>query len=143
MRLGWFGNDPRHRRPWPTSKRVATSSLAAVLWPALMPVVTEFVTLLADFVTHSIGLTDLSGIRAGRFEEPGMCSVGSGMVLAIGDLAGATFVTLLAAHGNTVRRAGRLWTLMPRSRIELPCGWAVGNGPRHRRPSVAAVLSGI
>src|SRR5712672_710533 len=37
----------------------------------------------------------LSGIRAGRFEEPGMCSVGSGMVLAIGDLAGATFVTLL------------------------------------------------
>src|SRR5258707_6435670 len=39
----------------------------------------------------------LSGIRAGRFEEPGMCSVGSGMVLAIGDLAGATFVTLLAA----------------------------------------------
>src|SRR6267154_3708611 len=69
----------------------------------VMPVVTEFVTLLADFVTHSIGLTGisgLSGIRAGRFEEPGMCSVGSGMVLAIGDLAGATVVTLLAATAS-------------------------------------------
>ena len=47
----------------------------------------------------------LSGIRAGRFEEPGMCSVGSGMVLAIGDLAGATFVTLLAATATQFARA--------------------------------------
>jgi hypothetical protein len=40
----------------------------------------------------------LGGDRAGRFEEePGMYSVGSGMVLAIGDPAGATVVTLLAA----------------------------------------------
>ena len=40
-----------------------------------------------------------------------MCSVGSGMVLAIGDLAGATFVTLLAATATQFARAGRLWTL--------------------------------
>src|SRR5882757_3858871 len=38
--------------------------------------------------------------RAGRFDEPGMYSVGSGMVLAIGDLAGATVVTLLAATAS-------------------------------------------
>ena len=49
--------------------------------------------------------------RAGRFEKSGMCSVGSGMVLAIGDLAGATFVTLLAATATQFARAGRLWTL--------------------------------
>ena len=38
-----------------------------------------------------------------------MYSVGSGMVLAIGDLAGATFVTLLAATATQFARAGRLW----------------------------------
>jgi hypothetical protein len=69
------------------------------------------------------GISGLSGIRAGRFEEPGMCSVGSGMVLAIGDLAGATFVTLLAATATQFARAGRLWTLCT-IEIELPCGWA-------------------
>ena len=45
----------------------------------VMPGVTEFVTLLADFVTHSIGIdgiSGLSGIRAGRFEEPGMSPSG-------------------------------------------------------------------
>ena len=52
-----------------------------------------------------------------------MCSVGSGMVLAIGDLAGATFVTLLAATATQFARAGRLWTLCT-IEIELPCGWA-------------------
>jgi hypothetical protein len=69
-----------------------------------------------------------------------MCSVGSGMVLAIGDLAGATFVTLLAATATQFARAGRLWTLCT---IEIEVAVAaglVGNGPRHRRPSVAAVL---
>jgi hypothetical protein len=68
-----------------------------------------------------------------------MCSVGSGMVLAIGDLAGATFVTLLAATATQFARAGRLWTLCT-IEIELPCGWAGREWPRHRRPSVAAVL---
>jgi hypothetical protein len=56
--------------------------------------------LLADFVTFNQISRDvrLGGDRAGRFEEePGMYSVGSGMVLAIGDPAGATVVTLLAA----------------------------------------------
>src|SRR5258705_2764347 len=61
--------------------------------------------------------------RAGRFEEPGMCSVGSGMVLAIGDLAGATFVTLLAATATQFAPAGRLWTLCT-IEIELPRAWA-------------------
>src|SRR5712672_925771 len=40
-----------------------------------------------------------------------MYSVGSGMVLAMGDLAGATFVTRLAATATQFARAGRLWTL--------------------------------
>ena len=40
-----------------------------------------------------------------------MCSVGSGMVLAIGDLAGAAFVTLLAATATQFARAGRLWEI--------------------------------
>jgi len=40
-----------------------------------------------------------------------MYSVGSGMVLAIGDLAGATVVTLLAATATQFARAGRLWTI--------------------------------
>src|SRR5436189_3712927 len=102
-----------------------------------MPVVTEFVTLLADFVTHSIGIdgiSGLSGIRAGRFEEPGMCSVGSGMVIAIGDLAGATFVTLLAATATQFARGGRLWTLCT-IEIEVAVGLRGGemtlaiNGP--------------
>jgi hypothetical protein len=35
----------------------------------------------------------------------------TGLVLAIGDLAGATFVTLLAATATQFARAGRLWTL--------------------------------
>ena len=68
-----------------------------------------------------------------------MCSVGSGMVLAIGDLAGATFVTLLAATATQFARAGRLWTLCT-IEIELPRGWAGREWPRHRRPSVATVL---
>jgi hypothetical protein len=71
--------------------------------------------------------------RAGRFEEPGMYSVGSGMVLAIGDLAGD--VTLLAATATQFARAGRLWEV----EVAVAAG-LVGNGPRHRRPSVAAVL---
>jgi hypothetical protein len=64
-----------------------------------------------------------------------MYSVGSGMVLAIGDLAGATFVTLLAATAIQFARAGRLWEIEVCRAAGL-----VGNGPRHRRPSVAAVL---
>src|SRR5436190_19446617 len=71
-----------------------------------------------------------------------MYSVGSGMVLAIGDLAGATFVTLLAATATQFARAGRLWTLCT-IEIELRAAVLVGNGPRHRRPSVAAVLWGV
>ena len=68
-----------------------------------------------------------------------MCSVGSGMVLAIGDLAGATFITLLAAPATQFARAvayGRY----ARSRSSCRAAGLVGNGPRHRRPSVAAVL---
>src|SRR6266481_7658352 len=52
--------------------------------------------------------------RAGRFEEPGMCSVGSGMVLAIGDLAGATFVTLLAATATQFARVHIVHRGVPR-----------------------------
>ena len=33
------------------------------------------------------------------------------MVLAIGDLAGATVVTLLVARATQFARAGRLWTI--------------------------------
>ncbi len=56
-----------------------------------------------------------------------MCSVGSGMVLAIGDLAGATFVTLLA--GTATQFARRVaYGPYARSRSKLPCGWLVGNG---------------
>ena len=62
-----------------------------------------------------------------------MCSVGSGMVLAIGDLAGATFVTLLAATAMQFARAGRLWTMDDRDRSCHAAG-LVGNAPRHRRP---------
>ncbi len=52
-----------------------------------------------------------------------MCSVGSGMVLAIGDLAGATFVTLLA--GTATQFARRVaYGPYARSRSKLPCGWA-------------------
>ena len=66
----------------------------------------------------------MSGIRAGRFEEPGMCSVGSGMVLAIGDLAGA-FVTLLAATATQFARAGRLWTLCTiEIEVAVRLGWS-------------------
>ena len=112
----------------PTSKRVATFLRGGGPVACVMPVVTEFVTLLADFVTHSIGIdgiSGLSGIRAGRFEEPGMCSVGSGMVLAIGDLAGATFVTLLAATATQFARADRLWTPMhDRDRVAVRLGWS-------------------
>ena len=49
-----------------------------------------------------------------------MCSVGSGMVLAIGDLAGATFITLLAATATQFARAGRLY-------------WSWGRGVNNRR----------
>jgi hypothetical protein len=62
-----------------------------------------------------------------------MCSVGSGMVLAIGELAGAAFVTLLAA---TFARAGRLWEIEVAARL----GWS-GMAPRHRplRGSIGAI----
>ena len=62
-----------------------------------------------------------------------MYSVGSGMVLAIGDLAGATFVTLLAATATQFARAGRLWTLWTiEIEVAVRLGWS--NDPRHRRP---------
>jgi hypothetical protein len=63
-----------------------------------------------------------------------MCSVGSGMVLAIGELAGAAFVTLLAA---TFARAGRLWEIEVAARL----GWS-GMAPRHRplRGSIGAAF---
>jgi hypothetical protein len=48
------------------------------------------------------------------------------MVLAIGDLAGATFVTLLAATATQFARAGRLWTLCT-IEIELRAAGLVGN----------------
>ena len=64
----------------------------------VMPVVTEFVTLLLGGLRD--GISGLSGIAPAVFDEPGMYSVGSGMVLAIGDLAGATVVTLLAATAS-------------------------------------------
>ena len=68
--------------------------------------------LLADFVTFnqihgSSRDVRLERDRAGRFDEPGMYSVGSGMVLAIGDLAGATVVTLLVATATQFARVGR------------------------------------
>jgi hypothetical protein len=49
-----------------------------------------------------------------------MCSVGSGMVLAIGDLAGATVVTLLATrqHSSPVRVA------YGRSKFAARLGWS-------------------
>ena len=53
-----------------------------------------------------------------------MCSVGSGMVLAIGDLAGATFVTLLAATAIQFA-AGRLWTLWTiEIEVAVRLGWS-------------------
>ena len=57
-----------------------------------------------------------------------MCSVGSGMVLAIGDLAGATFVTLLAATAtqSPVRVA---YGPYARSRSNCRAAELVGNGP--------------
>ena len=69
--------------------------------------------LLADFVTFNQihGMSGLSGI------------------------APATFVTLLAATATQFARAGRLWEIEVCRAAGL-----VGNGPRHRRPSVAAVL---
>ena len=59
-----------------------------------------------------------------------MCSVGSGMVLAIGDLAGATFVTLLAATATQFARAGRLWTLCT---IEIEVAVRLGDDPPWRQ----------
>src|SRR5712671_2268729 len=54
-----------------------------------------------------------------------MYSVGSGMVLAIGDLAGATFVTLLAATARQFARAGRLWTLCTiEIEVAVRLGWS-------------------
>src|SRR5882757_4402742 len=56
-----------------------------------------------------------------------MCSVGSGMVLAMGDLAGATFITLLAAPATQFARAvayGRY----ARSRSSCRAAGLVGNG---------------
>jgi hypothetical protein len=50
-----------------------------------------------------------------------MCSVGSGMVLAIGDLAGATFVTLLAATATQFARAN-LCTIEIEVAVRL--GWS-------------------
>jgi hypothetical protein len=46
-----------------------------------------------------------------------MCSVGSGLVLAIDDLAGAAFVTLLAATATQFARAGRLWEIEVAARL--------------------------
>jgi hypothetical protein len=54
VRLGWSGMaSPQTTVPTPKGSR--RSSVAAVPVACVMPVVTEFVTLLADFVTHSIG----------------------------------------------------------------------------------------
>jgi hypothetical protein len=54
-----------------------------------------------------------------------MYSVGSGMVLAIGDRAGATFVTLLAATATQFARAGRLWTLWTiEIEVAVRLGWS-------------------
>ena len=83
--------------------------------------------LLADFGTFNQihGMSGLSGIAPDRFEEPGMYSLGSGMVLAIGDLAGATFVTLLAATATQFARAGRLWTLCTiEIEVAVRLGWS-------------------
>jgi len=47
------------------------------------------------------------------------------MVLAIGDLAGATFVTLLAATATQFARAGRLWTLCTiEIEVAVRLGWS-------------------
>jgi len=54
-----------------------------------------------------------------------MCSVGSGMVLAIGDLAGATFVTLLAATATQFARCGSPMDPMhDRDRVAVRLGWS-------------------
>src|SRR5204863_8669833 len=55
----------------------------------VLPLVTEFVTLLADFVTHSIGLTGCERDRAGRLMSLD-CNPSVENVLAIGELASAT-----------------------------------------------------
>src|SRR5712675_892748 len=47
------------------------------------------------------------------------------MVLAIGNLAGATFVTLLAATATQFARAGRLWTLCTiEIEVAVRLGWS-------------------
>ena len=47
------------------------------------------------------------------------------MVLAIGDLAGDTFVTLLAATATQFARAGRLWTLCTIAiEVAVRLGWS-------------------
>jgi hypothetical protein len=47
------------------------------------------------------------------------------MVLAIGDLAGATVVTLLAATATQFARAGRLWTLCTiEIEVAVRLGWS-------------------
>jgi hypothetical protein len=68
-----------------------------------------------------------------------MCSVGSGMVLTIGDLAGAhsSRCSPPRQHSSPVRVA---YGHYARSRSSCRVAGLVGNGPRHRRPSVAAVL---
>ena len=72
-----------------------------------------------------------------------MGSVGPGMVLPIGDLAGATFVTLLAATATQFARAGRLFPTSPAAfqaqyrgwRRARPRGEKGGDGRLCRDPS--------
>jgi hypothetical protein len=59
--------------------------------------------------------------RRGRDIFPG--EIADASCFSGSDLAGATFVTLLAATATQFARAGRLWTLCTID-IELPCGWA-------------------
>ncbi len=78
-----------------------------------------------------------------------MCSVGSGMVLAIGDLAGATFVTLLAATedvatlldvGTAVYGEGHSRPAQPHSRPSTAAG---ENAPRQDIPLIGCGASSV
>ena len=81
--------------------------------------------LLADFGTFNQihGISGLSGFAPAVLRN--LECTRSGMVLAIGDLAGATFVTLLAATATQFARAGRLWTLcMIEIEVAVRLGWS-------------------
>src|SRR5258705_9904531 len=122
---GLVGNDPRHRRPCrrPKGSRRPPWRRSCGLRDAGRDGVRDAAAGgLRDVQSDSRDVR-LERDRAGRFEEPGMYSVGLGMVLAIGDLAGATFVTLLAATATQCARAGRPWTLCT-IEIALPCRFA-------------------